>query len=540
MVRRAAFFAFALSTAMLAYVGCGGDDSATVGDNDSGAGGDSTIGDDSGGFDSSGGGDTGGGDGNTTDGSGGDSGACRMNGIACTSSGQCCTANCDAKTGMCANPIGVCKVAGNSCATPNECCSFSCVGGQCSGVQCTSDNQACTTDAQCCGGKCSSATDGGAKTCTPLNGSCKTAGNTCSGNSQCCSAFCENGICNNQPSFCTQEGDTCTTNFECCGGVCNKATGATLGTCALPSAPGATQCTISGQLCGGGADGGPNSDGGLPSCGGDCCSRECAPYGPTGAFVCQPPSGCRPTGEVCKDDSDCCGYDGVQNVTGVGHCSKAGDAGTGRCDNGNACRPAGAICKLAVGQCVSNTENNCCSGNVNQNPLVCTRDILGIPRCAMVDGGAVYGCQDAGVGADGGGFVGQACGTSVDCCGLPCVPNPAFPPGAAPGSTTIPPFICGAACVQTSGSCTTNADCCAGLPCAFAPGSSVGTCGAVFEPDGGLTFPDSGPTGGDSGSTGNDSGTPPVCALYGQQCSQASDCCNAVPCTSGTCHYPIF
>jgi len=120
---------------------------------------------------------------------------------------------------------------------------------------------------------------------------------------------------------------------------------------------------------------------GVPTCGGSCCSRSCAPY-KTGVLVCQPPSGCRPTGEVCRGDADCCGFGGVQGQTGVGNCSKANPTDVvGRCDNGNACRPAGAICKLATMTC--NAENDCCSGNVNKVPLACQQDILGIPRCTI-------------------------------------------------------------------------------------------------------------------------------------------------------------
>jgi hypothetical protein len=145
------------------------------------------------------------------------------------------------------------------------------------------------------------------------------------------------------------------------------------------------------RAAGAASDGGiVTSDGGLPSCGGDCCSRACAPYR-TGVLVCQPPSGCRPTGEVCRTDADCCGFRGQQGVTGVGNCSKANPTdAVGRCDNGNACRPAGAVCKLATTSC--NAENNCCSGNVNQNPFVCQQDILGIPRCTL----AGESCADAG------------------------------------------------------------------------------------------------------------------------------------------------
>src|SRR5205814_6682360 len=123
------------------------------------------------------------------------------------------------------------------------------------------------------------------------------------------------------------------------------------------------------------------------------------------------------------------------------------------CDNGQACRPNGAVCKLATTSC--NAENNCCAGNVNKNPLVCQQDLLGIPRCTDVGD-----CADAGT------LAGKSCASSADCCGLPCVPNPTA--GGAP-------FICGGTCVSSGGACTTNADCCPGLPCVTPPASTVGT-----------------------------------------------------------------
>jgi hypothetical protein len=90
-------------------------------------------------------------------------------------------------------------------------------------------------------------------------------------------------------------------------------------------------------------------------------------------------------------------------------------------------------------------------------------------------------------------------------------------------------------------SCTTSADCCAGLPCIAPPGSTQGTCIPVMPPNG---TPD-------GGTTPSDSGTPPVdgggyapdggysCALYGQQCTADGDCCGGVPCTNGRCLYPV-
>jgi hypothetical protein len=228
-------------------------------------------------------------------------------------------------------------------------------------------------------------------------------------------------------------------------------------------------------------------------------------------LVCQPPSGCRPTGEVCGTDSDCCGFGGIQGQTGTGKCSKAlASDPVGRCDNGNACRPAGAICKLATMSC--NAENDCCAGNAQLNPYVCQQDILGIPRCTMKG----ESC------ADGGSRAGQACASSADCCGLSCAPNPSFTTGGS-----MPPFVCGGVCVGSGGACTTGADCCPGLPCVAPPGSSRGQCGTPPEGDSGIIPPGDGAV--------VDTGVPPSCAQYGQVCMTTSDCCNAVPCVGGRC-----
>jgi hypothetical protein len=454
-----------------------------------------------------------------TEGGRADAATCKLVGQDCTASTDCCTANCDATSKKCAAPVTQCKAPGATCATGNECCTFSCTGGTCANKQCVSDNGACGADADCCGGRC--APDGmGGGTCTPLNTTCKTSGNACGPTDRCCSGTCNGGVCAST-SFCVQNGDVCSSNFECCGGSCNKVGGAALGTCGVVTAPGGTQCLPAGTLCGGGAtatyDGGP-----LPPCGGSstekCCSRSCAPFGPTGVLVCQAMSGCRSVGELCQQDTDCCGAPGVPNDpagNGSVRCSKAPGAAIGRCDNGTACRPNGAVCKLPTYQCAA--ENNCCAGNVNQVPEACQPDSLGIPRCTNAGN-----C----VGVDPATKAGMACATSADCCGGPCVPNP-DPAG--------PRLICSAACVKTGNACTTTADCCPGLPCTIPPGASAGICGGVFGTDGGVTTPPDGGTGTDGGMTG-DGGMP--CALYGQVCGVDGDCCNGVPCTSGRCRQP--
>jgi hypothetical protein len=207
----------------------------------------------------------------------------------------------------------------------------------------------------------------------------------------------------------------------------------------VADATGDTGCLSAGEVCSDGATYDPMVP--LPTCGGECCSRACFPYGPTGVLICQPPSGCHPTGELCREDEDCCGSatrpDG--ETSGI-VCSKSGDSPIGRCDNGMACTPAGGICRLATVEC--NANANCCAGNtVTSDPPTCRQDNLGIPRCLAAPGD----CSDPES------LVGEACASSADCCNLPCVPNP---------DGDDPPFVCGGECVPAGGDCTVTADCC--------------------------------------------------------------------------------
>jgi hypothetical protein len=269
--------------------------------------------------------------------------------------------------------------------------------------------------------------------------------------------------------------------------------------CAIAPASGAGGCLSAGEVCSEGA----RYDGGdLPICGGECCSRACFPYGPTGVLICQPPSGCHPTGETCREDLDCCGSATRPDGDSAGiTCSKTADNAIGRCDGGNACTPAGGICRLQEIQCSANA--NCCAGNVLQNNT-CKQDNLGIPRCLAAE----VDCTDPAM------YVGQSCATSADCCNLPCVPNPAGDP----------PFVCGGEeCVPVQGACTNNADCCSGSPCFIPPGSTSGICG---DP----------PPGGEGGAGGGGPGS--TCADYGQTCLTNDDCCGAVPCSGGRCLVP--
>jgi hypothetical protein len=386
-----------------------------------------------------------------------------------------------------------CLNLGTACKQSSECCSGNCLNGACQPPTCVSDNQSCTNNAQCCSGTCTTGT------CTPLNTTCKTLGNSCTASSQCCSMFCENGICA-QPSYCGQFGDICAKPADCCGGICTIQSGHTFGTCGQPQQTGAQCSAIDGVVCS--ATDAGLTDSGLPACGGDCCSRDCAPWGPTQVFICQPASGCKPVGDICTKDSDCCGGlpTNSQPPAPPGVCNFTGDSGVGVCANPSGCKPNGDICRLQTNQC--NATDKCCSGNVQQLDT-CKQDNLGVPRCS---GGGDGGCVPS---------TGQ-CASSADCCNLnPCVPD-------GDGGFTCYP----GACVPTSGACTTDADCCVGGHCYIQGGQTTGTCQPLT--DGGTTSSDGGTV---------DSGTP--CALYGQLCTTSGDCCNNVPCTNGRCEVPI-
>jgi hypothetical protein len=390
---------------------------------------------------------------------------------------------------------GSCLQLGASCNVDGDCCSSDCVNGFCNYPACQSDNGPCTASGQCCSQTCG--TNG---TCTPLSTTCSTIGNACSSNTACCSGLCSGGTCQ-ASSFCVQPNDACAANGDCCTGTCTIASGHTLGTCAASAPGGPANCgVVDGQLCGGTGTNGTGTaflDSGLPVCGGPCCSRACAPWGPTGVLVCQPASGCKPVGDICLADSDCCGSSGLPGASNKPvTCDMSGGGPVGICRNPMGCKPNGDVCKLATMSC--NSSCDCCSGNCETEDT-CKQDNVGVPRCTGTQ------CLAAG----------SACASSADCCnGAPCVPNP--------GGT--PPFVCYAtSCVPACGACSNNADCCPGSACEMPAGSTQGTCGpcgGTSTGDGG-SYPDAG------------------CALYGQVCTTSSDCCYGVPCSDGRCESPI-
>src|SRR5204863_8214543 len=127
-------------------------------------------------------------------------------------------------------------------------------------------------------------------------------------------------------------GDAGVRGEDCCTGTWTKVAGATIGICGA-GPTGSTNCNgrgVEGATCG--------------VCN-DCCSRLCAPYGPTGVRVCQPASGCRVDGDFCRKDSDCCGTAGT-GLPGAGNvvCEIAAGASLGVCRNPVSCDPQGDVC----------------------------------------------------------------------------------------------------------------------------------------------------------------------------------------------------
>jgi hypothetical protein len=458
----------------------------------------------------------GGGDGNTIGGAGSDPGLpmCTAVGVACVQSHDCCSGVCDPKTNKCASVVGVCTAEGLSCKAGPDCCSFQCgADGKCAKLACVSDSGKCTASTQCCGGSCTNGS------CAALNPSCKTAGNGCATAADCCSGQCgANKTCTLGGSYCIQPGDVCARSTDCCTGNCTIAGGAKLGTCAeQPSGP--AFCTgVDGVTCGG--------------CG-DCCSRLCAPFGPTGVKICQPANGCHVTGDLCRRNQDCCGGTDDETLPGYGNvvCDIEPGAEVGLCRNpsngpgpGGACNPQGNVCHYKGYMCdISSARADCCGG-LGAKGGVCQLDPLGIPRC----NGLGNTCRKGG----------DTCASTDDCCNnTACVPD------------LDGVLRCGSgACEKSGGSCTINADCCPGSVCLRAPGSTIGTCGGDTGGGGSGGSSGSGGAGtggstGASGSTGSGGttgagGGASSCSEYGQICKSGGDCCNAVPCTTGICRYP--
>ncbi|NMC69844.1 MAG: hypothetical protein GYA57_07215 [Myxococcales bacterium] len=350
-------------------------------------------------------------------------------------------------------PPDGCLDVGQPCTDPTQCCGGVCYRGFCSTTTgtCEAAGEECIAPSDCCSGRCETEADG-VRRCQ--NTTCTPAGEACEAAYECCSLYCLDGACA-EDGRCAQVGDPCEEALDCCSNVC------TGGACQAS----AGLCLPLGEACGAGT----------------CCSRQCETL-PDGDTMCVGNYTCRPPGEICRSDDECCTMSCDRGVcmeftncavvgipcTGFreccsGACVESG-VGTPTCQYLSGCRPVNEICFtdddccsggcqpstddpevfrchhpagcLGDGEvCFTGSANNCCSGRRNCRPT-----LAGVSRCYAVPEGECI--------ADG-----QACTFNDECCCGLCAADASGARVCCPGGIT---------CVPVDGPCTADVDCCDG------------------------------------------------------------------------------
>jgi hypothetical protein len=431
------------------------------------------------------------------------------------------------------------------------------------GSMCVAEGQACTVQSTpCCTANCLNGV------CT-MTVACDLPGEHCTVNTDCCTGNCTNGTCGEKR--CAGIGQTCAAANDCCSTIC----GANHQCQEVPPVANtgtSSTCKTLGEACASGSA---------------CCSTDCQ------GGVCVQQAPCHANGDICHQNSDCCGNVCSAAAGGVGRCEFITGAGAGGCiQDGNPCPSGGSnccsrictdigfgvpVCQLAGGCRLTGdyctNVNQCCGGGMNPNGTVQCRDA---PNGRCDEGQA---CQP----------VGNICGAHVlpgggsinapqDCCdgmrevckldssGIPrcfgggsamcpkgydptnpncclhigqacqfrdqcCDRDPCVP-------TASGGFVCAAAptCQVAGASCMVGAapganGCCTGLSCIMGSGGTT-VCATPPSPssDGGVT------PSGDGGV--RDAGAPAPCAANGAQCTSAAGCCSGI-CTGSTCAAPM-
>jgi hypothetical protein len=396
----------------------------------------------------------------------------------CATTAECCSGRlCDddgTGTRRCIDET-FCKGTGTACERASECCSLSCDGTcQGDGSICSPVGTDCESDVECCSNDC----DG---TCQAIGEHCSPMGETCDEEGYdegCCSKACRNFGTEEDPdlrciraSSCGARGEICSEPADCCSGVCID------GRCPTQNEIG--QKNFAGEPC---------------QVDGDCASYLCASDYPGGPRVCQFLGGCRPTGEICTEDWQCCSD--IHMASGA-LCDSPTD--------GQGCVPHGNVddlstCAGQLWQGGPGEPGELCGDSsfdeVHECCFDCEQTILGVWRCS----GGGYACpeQDGGVPEDAGDCPtcvpdGEACRQSADCCSNICSPFLV--------DDTCDPTIteceielrCGQ-CVPTGGLCTSHADCCDFI-------CTDGVCGERDDDD-------------------------PVCIPVGAPCAEGDVCCD--------------
>ena len=388
---------------------------------------------------------------------------CLEIGASCRARDACCEGVCI--DDICVARTPACGAENEACLGPRDCCSSHCVGERCAAT-CTDDDAACSANEDCCSGFCE------ADVCKSQNQICRTSGNSCEDDEECCSGLCLAGRCDINSSFCSQSGDICAGDDECCSGTCTLSDQGYLGSCApAPSGPSFCNAGVAGALC--------------DSCN-DCCSRLCVPFGSLGTQVCQQAQGCRQTGELCRNDEECCGGDSAAALPGSGNvsCEKASGEDFGICRNAMSCSPEGNVCHIQDYACsVSAASNKCCAADGSE--AECVLDAQGVPRCLGL--GTACRAED------------EPCAFDLDCCQGRCLPNSAGELRCQDSEQ----------CQSEGDFCTSTADCCPGTLCQRSREEAFGLCSSVSAA---------------------------LCSLSGQACGgEYPDCCGQASCENGAC-----
>ncbi|MCA9520390.1 MAG: hypothetical protein KC609_05440 [Myxococcales bacterium] len=434
---------------------------------------------------------------------------CRAPDEACVTSKDCCDGSCI--DNRCVQQKSTCGEPGASCNVAADCCNLACVSGTCAfDGGCAPIGQPCASDGQCCSNTCG--TDG---MCQKATTGCFPRGEVCSGNGQCCSEYCDptTNKCQGS-SFCRSKGELCTASDQCCGNDCRELDDTT------PCGPNSTTChcfkSLSpfacvpiGEACNQSA----------------CCSVACIADG-TGFKSCQSLGGCRPAGEICRSDGECCNINaprkpgdklagencGTDGECWSGHCA-AGQCtgicdftttntpGIGRCRNPTGAAPGGEICQAP--------PNHSCVGGDDK----CVISVFGIKRCEGA--GTTPGGETCALD-------GQSCEADGDCCcrqpdGSPCA-------GVCSNST------CG--CTPDGGVCSQGTDCCNGV-CTLDATSGKLLCSTCRQ-QGQSCSTHLDCCGGNCNAQTGTCGANVECVPFGASCTTSASCCTGLVC-NGTC-----
>ena len=298
-----------------------------------------------------------------------------------------------------------------------------------------------------------------------------------------------------------------------------------------------------------------------------CCSKQCDP----GSLTCTSTVGrCVQPAGACAASTDCCSLACVNNVCNVDACLSDGKpcADPAQCCGGSCaggtCQPLNTACKTAGNSCDGN--DGCCSklctnGTCTLGSSFCiqTGDVCAVASdccggiCTVAQGAALGTCGAPPAGASfcHGGFDGTVCQTCNDCCSRLCVPW---------GEAGVNVCQRASGCHIDGDLCRKDADCC-GAPGTGLPGEGNGSCEVQQGQQVGICRNPKGcnPEGnvchyknyacdissarndccGDPGNSGacqlDTLGVPRChsiteCRKEGETCTNASDCCDAVPC----------